>query len=495
MEELEILSKFMGKYSLGRDGGNDSLHFLRVKIPGGIIDSRRFRTIAELSANYGRGYAEITDRQDIQLHWIDSEDAIEIFSILDSISLTTDMCGQAFPYAGRGDVRNIVGCPLAGIGKEEQINGHPIIKKLTEFFSGNPEFLDLPKKFKFSISGCRYDCTRSWINDVAFVPAQKDGIWGFTVIAGGGTGASIPGPKKAVPLNIFLGPDEVFDFAVATVEIFRDFGDRSSKSKARFKYLFEKMGREKFLKIVSELTGKEFEEYRGQISRPWKEHCGTGTLKNETGYINIPLPGGILNAEKMQILSDLTDRYGNGELRLTAFQNIIIPGINDIDAITEELRELGFETEGICPQWTAVGCASDFCGKTRDYHAKNMVSMILERIKKYEALKNRDVKIGVSGCKNNCGYSVMAHIGLIGKLMKYNGDIIQAYDIFTGKGLENGGSDLLVSSVPAMRAVEIVEKIVKMYSESECNTFPEFIEKYGNEIISMEVIDDGQHKS
>ncbi len=494
MEEMKILSRFIGRYSLGRDGGRDSLHFLRIKIPGGVIDSERLRTIAELSLNYGRGYAEITDRQDIQLHWIDSEHAIEIFSILDSEGLTTDMCGQAFPYAGRGDVRNIVGCPLAGIGKEERINGHPLIKKLTEFFSGNPEFLDLPKKFKFSISGCRYDCTRSWINDMAFVPAQKDDEWGFTAIAGGGAGSSLPGPRKGEPLNIFLYPDDVFEFAVATVEIFRDYGDRSSKNKARFKYLFEKMGRKEFLKIVSEKTGMDFEEHEGDVRRPWKEHCGTGILRDHRKYINIPLRGGILTAEKIQVLADLTDRYGSGELRLTPFQNVIIPEIDDVEDLKKELKDAGFRTEGICPEWTAVGCASDFCGKTRDYHAKNMVSMILDRIGKYDKLKERDVKIGVSGCKNNCGYSVMAHIGLVGRPVRYNGDVKQAYDIHMGKGLENGGSELFIPSVPAGRVVEIVERIVKMYSESEYDSFPEFAEKYEDEIRSLEVMDDGRYK-
>ncbi len=485
MEEIEKIKRFIGKYSLGRDGGNDSLHFLRIKIPGGIIDSRKFRIIADLSADYGRGYAEVTDRQDVQLHWIESEDAVEIFSILEEISLTTDMCGQAFPYAGKGDVRNIVGCPLAGIGKEEAINGYPIIKKLTEFFSGNPDFLDLPRKFKFSISGCLYDCTRSWINDMAFIPAYKEEEWGFTVIAGGGAGASLPGPRKGIPLNIFLKPENVFDFAVAAVEIFRDYGDRSSKSKARFKYLFEKIGSGRFLGMVSDITGMEFDSYAGDIKLPWREHCGAGELKDGNKYICIPLRGGILTAEKMHALADISEKLGNGELRLTTFQNIIIPGIKDVEKVKNELKEIGFKTEGIYPEWTTVGCASDFCGKTLDYHAKKIVSMILDRLHKYERLKTKDVKIGISGCRNNCGYSIMAHIGLIGKLAKHNGKIIQTYDIHVGKGLEDGGSDLLITSVPAEKAVEIVEKIVKKYSESEYETFPEFVEKHGSEIKSL----------
>jgi sulfite reductase beta subunit-like hemoprotein len=171
----------MGRFSLGRDSNpmnpTGSLHFLRLKVSGGLLTAEQLLGVADLAEEYGRSRAEITNRQDLQLHWIDAEDALEIFSRMDELGFTTDMCGQSFSGARYGDARNVVCCPVSGIDQDELLNGYPLMKEMSQFFIGNPDFQDMPKKFKFSISGCRFDCTRAITNDLSFVAVKNILLW------------------------------------------------------------------------------------------------------------------------------------------------------------------------------------------------------------------------------------------------------------------------------------------------------------------------------
>jgi sulfite reductase (ferredoxin) len=300
--EAADIEKFMGRYSIGRDDGQGSLHFIRIKIPGGILTSSQFRGIASLASKYSRGIVEITDRQDIQLHWIRAEDSLDIFSSMEEMGFTTDMCGQGFTGARYGDVRNIICCPASGIERDELFNCYPIAKDLTKFFTGNMAFLDLPRKFKISMSGCGADCTRSWINDLAFIAVKnRYGEIGFTILVGGSVGASLPGPRLAKPTGIFIRPEETFKVAVAVAEIHRDYSNRESKAKARFKWLIESLGMEKFLSILESKVGGKLERYDGRIFSKQTDHEGfkpqntRGLLLREYSYtwrsINSPSNG------------------------------------------------------------------------------------------------------------------------------------------------------------------------------------------------------------
>ena len=326
MTLAENVEKFIGRYSIGRDDGEGSLHFVRIKIPGGILTSEQFREIARLALKYSRGVAEITDREDIQLHWIRAEDSIEIFSKMDEMGLTTDMCGQGFPGARYGDVRNIICCPVSGIERDEIYNCYPIARELTRFFTGNPEYLDLPRKFKIAMTGCGADCVRAEINDLAFVAVKNSGIVGFTILVGGSIGASLPGPRLAKPTGVFIRPESAFKVAVAAVEIFRDYGNRESKAKARFKWLIEEWGLEKFLSILESKINVGLEKYDGSIFVRETDHEGIQP-QNNNGYfyVNIPILGGRLTSYIMCKIAELADKYGSGEIRLTPTQNIIIP--------------------------------------------------------------------------------------------------------------------------------------------------------------------------
>ncbi len=467
------LERFIGRYSIGRDSNplnpTESLHFLRIKVPGGFITSKQLRRVADLAKTYGRGYAEISDRQDIQLHWIKSEDALQIFSIMDELGFTTDMCGQSFSGARYGDARNIVLCPVSGVEKDEVLNGYSLMKKLSDLFIGNPDFMDMPRKFKFSISGCGSDCTRAEINDLALVAVRKQGEVGFTLLAGGSIGASLPGPRLAKSLGVFVRPEEAFDVAVATIEIHRDYGNRESKAKARFKWLLENWGFEKFLSLLEEKLGKHLESYDGPVFMKQSGHEGVQPQSQEGYYyVNIPLMGGRLSSDEMVSLANLSDEYGSGELRLTAIQNIIIPNVKEKDVLLKRLEEMGFSLNGSKLRWVSMGCASDFCGKTKSPHAKETFKEIVGHLEKQfgnELLNEAGFRIHVSGCPNNCCANSIAEIGLAAKLVRENDERAQCYDILLGGGFGQKPflGRVVEMKVPANRLKQKVEFLLRNY--------------------------------
>ncbi|MEM3437380.1 MAG: nitrite/sulfite reductase [Nitrososphaerales archaeon] len=483
------IEKFIGRYSIGRDNGYDSLHFIRIKIPGGILTSEQFRRIANLASRYSKGITEITDREDIQLHWIRAEDSLEIFSIMDEIGFTTDMCGQGFSGAGYGDVRNIICCPASGIEKDEILNCYPIVMTLTKFFTGKSEYMNLPRKFKISISGCGANCTRAEINDLAFIAIKNNnGGIGFTILLGGSIGTSLPGPRLAKPTGIFIRPEDSFKVTVSTVEIFRDYGDREIKAKARFKWLIENWGIEKFLSMLESKVGVSLEKYNGPIFRRQTDHEGIQPQSNEGYYyVNVPILGGRLTSSLMIKIADLADKYGSSELRLTPTQNIIIPNVHEKnkDAFLKALLEIGFPMRASKARWLSLGCASDFCGKTLNPHAKDIIRNITDYLEKrfgFDVLSDLRLRINASGCLNDCGASLVSDIGLVGKQIREGDEIKQVYDIYVGGRLGNDPSlaMLILEKAPSEELKFMIASFIANYIKrrEDNEEISEFCRKY-----------------
>jgi sulfite reductase (ferredoxin) len=467
------IERFMGRFSIGRDSNpmnpTGSLHFLRVKVPGGFLTTKQLRGVADLAKEYGRSQAEITNRQDIQLHWIDAEDTLEIFSKMDKLGFTTDMCGQSFGGARYGDARNIVLCPVSGIEQDELLNGYPLMKELSNFLIGNPDFQDMPRKFKFSISGCRSDCTRAETNDLSFVAVEKNGEVGYTTLLGGSMGSSLPGPRLATPSEIFVKPEDAFDLAIATIKIHRDYGNRETKAKARFKWLLKEWGIKKFRKTLENKLGSPLESYDGPVFTKFDGHGGMQPQKKSGYYyVNVSLIGGALSAEQMVSLADLADEYGSGELRLTCTQNIILPNVQEKETVLKRLEAFGFFLQGSRLRWTSMGCASDFCGKTTNPHAKEVVRDIVEHLENSfskDVLEEAKLHIHASGCPNNCCANLIAEVGLRGKLLRDGGKLEQAFDIMLLGNDEQKQclGRVIESSVPAKEVKYKLKSLLSNY--------------------------------
>mgnify|MGYP001040350871 CR=1 FL=1 len=491
------IERFIGRYSTGRDSNpsnvTGSLHFLRVKVSGGFMTSEQLRRVAELAGKYGKGLAEITDRQNIQLHWIRAEDSSDIFTVMDELGFTTDMCGQGFGGARYGDVRNIICCPASGIEKGEILNGYPLMKKLTKFYVGNPDFLDMPRKFKISVSGCGSDCTRAKINDLAFVAVKRRGEVGFTLLVGGSIGASLPGPRLARPTGVFVRPDCAFDVAMAIVEIHRDYGNRESKAKARFKWLIESWGLEKFLGVLEGKLGKSLERYDGPVFHRYTDHEGVQPQSREGYYyVNVPLSGGRLSSDEMVQIADLAEEYGNGELRLTPTQKIIIPNVKEKDELISRLTEMGFSFDGPKMKWTSIGCASEFCGKSLSSPAREVVKETvdyLERRFNKLILDEAGTRIHASGCPNNCCATMIAEIGLSGRQIKEGNEMKQAYDISLGGGLgpQTSFGRLIEEKVPAEEVKHKIETLLNNYlrRKNPHESLREFCNRHTNEVLKI----------
>ena len=475
MSELPVddITRFIGRYSIGRDANPlttmGSLHFLRVKVPGGFMTSDQLRGVADIAEKYGRGLGEITNRQDIQLHWIDAKDTLEIFPKMKKLGFTTDMCGQGFAGPRYGDVRNIVCCPAAGIEQGEIIDVRSLLKRLSDFFIGNPDFQDMPKKFKTSISGCRSGCTRTVINDLALVAVEKEGKAGFTLLVGGGVGSTLPGPRLARSLGVFVRPEEAFDVVLATSEIHRDYSSRESKAKARFKWLLETWGIEKFRKALEEKLGRPLEDYDGPIFQKEDGHMGVRPQKQDGYYyVNVPTLGGRLSSMDMVLFADLSDEFGDGDLRLTPRQNIIIANVKEKNVLLKRLEEAGFPLKGSRMRWNSLGCTSDFCGKTVSPHCKEILRETVDYLESHfdeRLLNEARLRIHINGCPNNCCATEIAEIGLLGLLVREGEKTKQSYNISLGGefGLKTAMGRLVEARVPAEKVPRKIEALLSNY--------------------------------
>jgi sulfite reductase beta subunit-like hemoprotein len=476
--EFEALEKFARKYALGFERGEGSSHFLRIKVVGTELNTNQARVIAELSRKYGKGYLEITVRHDIQLHWVKDEDAPEIFSKLEELGLHTDMCGQAYPEAGHGDVRNIVTCPLSGVQEGELIDTIPIVKEAVNFFTGKEEYLDLPKKFKIAISSCPLNCVRLDINDVGLKAIKAEHGIGFTVFVGGGIG--VPA-ILAKPMDIFVPPEDVLSFLKAIVEVYRDHGNRESKAKARFKWLIQTFGVKRIREMVEERIGRKLKDFdASKINLGWKDHIGYNPQRGDGLFsLTVPIQAGMLNSEQLLKIADIADRYCDGKLRFSTSQNIVLVNIpkENLAYVRRGVEWLGFPLDPLPIKWTTIACPTNFCGKGADNVKKRSVEVV-EHLEKVfgEKLKDLHIRIAFSGCPNSCSQYIIADIGLLSTQVRKDDRIEAAYNIYLGG--RSPVSRLFIRDVSAEEVRFVAEDIIGKYLDAKhrFSNFREFAE-------------------
>jgi len=273
----------------------------------------------------------------------------------------------------------------------------------------------------------------------------------------------------AQPLGVFVKPEDAFDVAVATVELHRDHGNRESKAKARLKWLIENWGLDKFRGVLEEKLGKTLERYEDQPSLKSSDHEGVQPQSQEGYYyVNIPTSAGRVTSHEMLTIADLAEEYGNGELRLTTTQNIIIPNVQSQEALLKRLETLQFSYDGSKPAITSIGCPSEFCGKTKSPHAKEVLNEIIEHLETHfskTVLDKAAFRMHISGCPNNCCASTMAEIGLNAKRVKDGDEIRQTYDIFLGGGFgsEPSFGSVIQKKVPAGESKYKIASLLNSY--------------------------------
>src|SRR3989475_596439 len=339
---------------------------VRIRIPNGQLQAHQLRTIAGLAERYARGIADITVRQNIQLHWVTLESLPDVFQTLWRTGITTmGACGDV--------TRNVTGCPLAGLDADEIVDASPLVHAATRMLNGNPAFYNLPRKYKVSITGCRVWCSYPEVNDVGFTALRHPGTGeiGFVVRVGGGLSTD---PRLATRLDAFVRCHEVLPVLRTVSEIFRDSDVlRQNREKARLKFLFLQHGwpADKFLAAVEDRLGFTL-EHRAPEDPPedvYRDHVGIHRQRQEGFvYAGVAVLRGRLTPTDMRRAADLAERYGTGELRTTSMQNLLIPNVRRerAGALADELEAAGLRLDA-SPFWRGtVACTARARGTAAD---------------------------------------------------------------------------------------------------------------------------------
>ena len=424
----------------GRGGVGASAPYLmlRIRLTAGQITAAQLRVVAAIAERHARGVADITVRQNIQLHWIALESLPEVLDTLWRAGLTTKgSCGD--------DARNITSCPLAGIDAAEIVDATPLARAATELLIGGAEFYNLPRKFKVSISGCRSWCSVPEINDLAFTAREREGAVGFDVRIGGGLSAD---PHLAVPLGVFVPHDDVLAVVRAVAETFRDADElRTHRDRARLKHLFTRHGwtAERFREEIERRLGRSLERDAG--ARPpaggHRDHAGLFPQKQPgLVFAGIPILRGRVTARQLAAVADAADRYGSGEVRTTNMQNLLVINVPQerAEPLLRHLASAELYTTASSFARGAIACTgTEFC-KLAITETKSFTRWLVEELERRIPRFDEHLKLNVTGCPNSCGQHWIADIGIEGKKIRGDDGLIDAYYFCVGGGVGEGAS-------------------------------------------------------
>jgi sulfite reductase (ferredoxin) len=443
-EWAEFYFKWWGVYSQGDGAGvtggaggvgkATEFFMMRIGLPNGLLTAKQLHTIADITEKYARGVADITTRQNIQLHWLTIEALPEIVEALTAIGLS--------PKGACGDVvRNVTGCPLAGLDGHEVLDASPLAVEVAHLLTANPEFYNLPRKFKISVTGCPIWCSYPEINDVGLTGLKrvKDGREevGYSMRVGGGLSAE---PHLAVRLNAFVPQDKALAAVKAVCEIFREQEVlRESRTHARMKYLFMRHGwtAEMMLAAVEEKIGFRFDPCEeGPVAEDvYRDHVGVHPQRQDgLSYVGVTVLNGRLDPAQLHALATLSEEYGDGHLRATIGQNMVLVNIPNAKTqeVVEKIAGLRLEVKPNVFYRGAVACTgTEFCklaiAETKGF-AKWLVGEMEERLPEFD----QQLRLHVTGCTNSCGQSWIADIGLEGKKLKKDGKMVDAFYFCVG---------------------------------------------------------------
>jgi len=437
-------------------------HFMmRLRIPNGMLTAEQMRAVAIISQEFGKGFADLTTRQQLQLRWFTINDVPAIWNRLHAVNLIS-------LQTGLDNIRGVIGCPVAGFTPNELFDASPVVHEFTQMFVGNKEFTNLPRKFNVTITACKEACTHAEAQDVAMTPALKqlDGVEvrGFNVAVGGKMGSG--GYRIASPLDAFVTPDEAAAVCSHIVTIFRDYGARELRTKARLAFLIENWGIEKFRNELVRRVDRPLAS-AGTDQRTPKHTDHIGVLRQKQAglnYVGLAVPVGRMTSEQMLKVADLAERYGSGQLRLTVGQNLIIPNVPDslIGELTQEpvLRELRYDPSEVMRG--LVSCTGmDYCHfaliDTKGWALKTA------RALESKQSKTQPLRMHWSGCPAGCGNHATSDLGFQGKNIKLNGEVVEAVDVFAGgaAGCEPNLPVKILEDVPCEDLPNLLAGLVK----------------------------------
>ncbi|ELY98759.1 nitrite/sulfite reductase [Natrialba aegyptia] len=484
--------KWAGMYSHGKQRG---YFMVRTKVPGGALRPEQAAVVGKVADEYatapeefggaqqndlwGDAFVDITTRQDFQMHWIELEDVPEIWEKYDEAGLTTIQgCGDS--------ARNVLGCPAAGLDHHEVFDAQPVIDAVSEFFTENREYANLPRKFKLTITGCREDCAQSQINDVGLTPARKeiDGerYYGFHARVGGGLS---DGPRMASPLDVFVRPEDAVEFCRAVAQVFKEVGDRHNRGVCRMRYLVEEMGPENFERAIRDRATVPLRSRGEDLTEGYTgDHVGVHEQRNDDlRYVGFNVVGGRMGGDELVEAARAAKKYGTDDttIRLATDQNFLITHVpeENVDDLLAEPFAAEYQPDPGPFSRGAVGCTgSEFCNYGIIETKKRVKRWARELDDRIDTPDDLDVvRMHMSGCSASCAQPQIADIGFRGETVQVDDDehstneegdtIVEGMDVGLGGslGIDNEFVDWVETAVPADAVIPALERLFAAYTD------------------------------
>jgi ferredoxin-nitrite reductase len=453
---------------------------LRVKIPSGILSPAKVRAIGEVSNRYGKGDGELSTRQCIQLHWLRLDELPNVFADLDAAGITT--------AGGCGDtVRNITGCPVAGLDANELFDSTGLIEQAASHFYGNPDFADLPRKHKYTIASCADRCNAPEINDIALIGTVKDGREGYAVKVGGGLSSV---PRIGRDLEVFVPKEEAIEFLGTTTTVWsEDLKYRVSRVKARMKFMVDDIGAEGMRERVEAKLGRRLEDFRlAPLDAAPDNHLGVHAQKQEgLSYVGLPVKLGLVSGDQMVAIADLVESFG-GDVRITRQQNFVVTNVpNDrLDDVLARLAEIGFSLDTNAIWGNSIACTGEPHCNFSVGETKTRLERMVRHLERVFGDEIAELRLHLDGCPHACAQHWIGDLGFQGTTGKdEGGGRVSAYDVFVRGSLapDPAIGRSLFRRVPSERLEGAVEGLVRGWLEGreENESFTEFQRRLSDE--------------
>ena len=464
-----FLFKWYGLYEHRHEKGQ---FMIRLKLTNGCLTAQQLATIADIAEKQNRGFADVTTRQDIQLHWIAMADAPGIVKQLEAVSISTlGACGDV--------TRNVVGCPVAGVDQDELIDGRPLAQQISDYFLGKVEYANLPRKFKISVIGCRDQCPQPEIQCLSFVAMERTVSGqrevGFDLRAGGGLSTQ---PFLAQRLNAFVRQEQVLPVAIAVTELYRDSNEyRQKRHHARLKYVVHDMGVAAFRAEVERRLGFRLDDappYEAPLEQ-FRDHVGVHEQKQRGFYyVGIPIIVGRITSAQMHKVAELAERHSDpalssemgGAIRASVKQNLVLLNVPEaaVEKVLQGLTNVGLSVNAHPIRRGVVTCTgTEFCNLAIT-ETKARAKQITEYLEKLVSLEE-PLRIHITGCPNACAQYQIGHIGLMGSKTQLHGATVDAFDVFIGGqlGRDAGFVHPIVRKIPAEHVAERLKELLQGY--------------------------------
>ncbi|MFJ5678566.1 nitrite/sulfite reductase [Streptomyces sp. NPDC093097] len=444
---------------------DDEFFMMRVRIDGGRLTTEQLRVIGEISQEFARGTADLTDRQNIQYHWIRIEDVPEIWRRLEAVGLsTTEACGDT--------PRAVLGSPVAGIAEDEIVDGTPVIEEVQRRIVGNPQFSNLPRKFKTAISGSPLLDVAHEINDVALVGVEHPEHGpGFDVWVGGGLSTN---PKLGVRLGAWVSQEEAAEVVEGVISVFRDYGYRRLRNRARLKFLVADWGAEKFRQVLEdEYLKRKLADgpAPAQPAQQWRDHIGVHRQKDGLHYVGFAPRVGRVDGATLTKIAGLAEEHGSGRVRTTAEQKLLILDVeaSRLDSLIAGLEALDLRVTPSPFRRGTMACTGiEFC-KLAIVETKGRGARLIDELERRMPDFQEPITININGCPNACARIQVADIGLKGQLMlDEDGNQVEGYQVHLGGalGLESGfGRKVRGLKVTSEELPDYVERVLRNFQE------------------------------